>query len=87
MGFRTFLIPRRDQRPNPRVLLRRGDADHHAVEPLRLQRLRRGVDARGPHHLQLVVPEERAPVPGDRGWVEASARRSLLFDPETTERM
>lgn len=37
--------------------------------------------------LQLVVPEDAAPTPGDHGWVEASARRSLVFDPETTERI
>ena len=41
----------------------------------------------GAEKLQLVVPEENAPSAGDRGWVVASARRSLLFDPETTERI
>ena len=41
----------------------------------------------GQEKLQLVVPEEDAPAPGDGGWVVASARRSLLFDPETTERI
>lgn len=41
----------------------------------------------GEEKLQLVVPEEDAPTPGDRGWVLASARRSLLFDPETTHRI
>ena len=41
----------------------------------------------GQEKLQLVVPEEDAPGPGDAGWVVASARRSLLFDPETTERI
>ena len=41
----------------------------------------------GQEKLQLVVPEEDAPAPGDAGWVVASARRSLLFDPETTERI
>jgi len=41
----------------------------------------------GETRLQLVVAEEEAPAPGDRGWVEASARRSLVFDSETTERI
>ena len=41
----------------------------------------------GEDRLQLVVPEEGAPEPGTRGWVEALSHRSLLFDPETTERI
>jgi multiple sugar transport system ATP-binding protein len=41
----------------------------------------------GEHRLQLVVAEEDAPEPGDRGRVQVTARRSLLFDPETTERI
>jgi len=41
----------------------------------------------GEHRLQLVVPEDDAPQPGDTGWVRATARRSLLFDPESTERI
>ncbi len=43
--------------------------------------------ASGEARLQLVVAEEEAPAAGDRGWIEASARRSLVFDPETTERI
>lgn len=43
--------------------------------------------ASGDNRLQLVVSEDETPAPGDRGWVEASARRSLVFDPETTERI
>ncbi|WP_324651895.1 ABC transporter ATP-binding protein [Georgenia sp. H159] len=43
--------------------------------------------ASGSARLQLVVAEEEAPAAGDRGWIEASARRSLVFDPETTERI
>ncbi|WP_149203032.1 ABC transporter ATP-binding protein [Actinotalea subterranea] len=39
----------------------------------------------GDHRLQVVVPEEDAPAAGARGWVQANARRSLLFDPRTTE--
>ncbi|QDB79660.1 ABC transporter ATP-binding protein [Georgenia sp. 311] len=41
----------------------------------------------GETRLQLVVAEEDAPEPGDRGWVEASPRRSLVFDAGTTERI
>jgi len=41
----------------------------------------------GETRLQLVVAEEEAPAAGDHGWVEASARRSLVFDRETTERI
>jgi len=41
----------------------------------------------GDTRLQLVVAEEDAPEPGDRGWVEASPRRSLVFDAATTERI
>jgi multiple sugar transport system ATP-binding protein len=40
----------------------------------------------GDHQLQVVVPEENAPQPGDQGWISSSAHRSLLFDPDSTER-
>ena len=39
----------------------------------------------GGTRLQLVVPEDDAPAPGSTGWVVVSARRSLLFDFETSD--
>ena len=41
----------------------------------------------GEHQLQVVVAEENAPEPGDAGWISSSPRRSLLFDPESHERI
>ncbi|WP_163542597.1 ABC transporter ATP-binding protein [Occultella kanbiaonis] len=39
----------------------------------------------GETRLQLVLGEDDEPAPGDRGWVLATPRRSLLFDSETTD--
>jgi multiple sugar transport system ATP-binding protein len=39
----------------------------------------------GEDRLQVVVPEERAPAPGDTGHVEVSPARSLLFDSSSTQ--
>ncbi|TDE97177.1 ABC transporter ATP-binding protein [Occultella glacieicola] len=39
----------------------------------------------GEVRLQLVVAEDDEPSPGDRGWVVATPRRSLLFDSESTD--
>jgi len=41
----------------------------------------------GEHNLQVVAPEESGPQVGDVGWVQATSSRSLLFDPESTERI
>ncbi|WP_447948907.1 ABC transporter ATP-binding protein [Microbacterium aurum] len=41
----------------------------------------------GEHKLQVVVPEEREPAAGDRGWIVPQQNRALLFDAETTERI
>ncbi len=41
----------------------------------------------GEHKLQVVVPEEQEPAPGDRGWIVPQLNRVLLFDAESTERI
>jgi len=41
----------------------------------------------GEHKFQVVVPEEREPAPGDRGWVTPQLNRALLFDAESTQRV
>jgi multiple sugar transport system ATP-binding protein len=43
--------------------------------------------AAGGHKMQVVVPEEQEPAPGDRGWVVPQLNRALLFDAESTERI
>lgn len=43
--------------------------------------------AAGEHKLQVVVPEENEPAPGDRGWIVPQLNRALLFDAESTERI
>jgi multiple sugar transport system ATP-binding protein len=41
----------------------------------------------GEHLVQVLVPEEEAPSPDETGWIHANARRSLLFNPDSTERI
>lgn len=41
----------------------------------------------GGHKFQVVVPEDREPAPGDRGWIVPVAAKTLLFDAESTERI
>ncbi|GAA1793346.1 ABC transporter ATP-binding protein [Agromyces lapidis] len=39
------------------------------------------------HKLQVVVPEDHEPAPGDRGFVVPTGSKTLLFDAESTERI
>lgn len=41
----------------------------------------------GDQNLQLIVDEDHVPTIGQSGWVRAREGRSLLFDPQTTERI
>ncbi|WP_127571774.1 ABC transporter ATP-binding protein [Georgenia faecalis] len=41
----------------------------------------------GEHRLQSVVAEDDEPDPGTRVWLTASERHSLLFDPDSTQRL
>ncbi|WP_350348247.1 ABC transporter ATP-binding protein [Agromyces sp. G08B096] len=37
--------------------------------------------------LQVAVPEDQEPAPGDRGWVVPQTAKTLLFDADSTERI
>ncbi|MRG59888.1 ATP-binding cassette domain-containing protein [Agromyces sp. CFH 90414] len=41
----------------------------------------------GDRKLQVAVPEDQEPAPGDRGWIVPQLSKTLLFDAETTERI